>query len=90
VAGRAALGGAANAALTQPRGGPAGPQRLADPRQCSDDGRGVLVGITAEGSGVLRQAAGVHAQTIREFLLDPLTPVELDLLDRALRRITEN
>jgi len=50
----------------------------------------VLVGITAEGSGVLRQAAGVHAQTIREFLLDPLTPVELDLLDRALRRITEN
>jgi hypothetical protein len=32
----------------------------------------------------------VHAQTIRESLLDPLTPAELDLLDRALSRITEN
>jgi hypothetical protein len=32
----------------------------------------------------------VHAQTIREFLLDPLTPTELDVLARALTRITEN
>ena len=55
-----------------------------------DDGRGVLVSITAEGRDVLRRAAGVHAQTIREFLLDPLTPGELDLLDRALSRIIEN
>ncbi len=55
-----------------------------------DDGRGVLVSITAAGRDVLRRAAGVHAQTIREFLLDPLTPAELDLLDRALSRISEN
>ena len=55
-----------------------------------DDGRGVLVSITPDGRDVLRRAARVHAQTIREFLLDPLTPAELDLLDRALSRITEN
>jgi DNA-binding MarR family transcriptional regulator len=52
-----------------------------------DDGRGVLVSITLGGRDVLRRAAGVHAQTIREFLLDPLTPGELDLLARALDRV---
>jgi DNA-binding MarR family transcriptional regulator len=52
-----------------------------------DDGRGVLVSITPAGREVLRRAAAVHAQTIREFLLDPLTPAELDLLDRALSRV---
>ncbi len=55
-----------------------------------DDGRGVLVSITPDGRDLLRRAARVHAQTIREFLLDPLTPAELDLLGRALSRITEN
>jgi DNA-binding MarR family transcriptional regulator len=55
-----------------------------------DDGRGVLVSITPAGRDVLRRAASVHAQTIREFLLDPLTSTELDLLARALSRITEN
>lgn len=55
-----------------------------------DDGRGVLVSITPSGRDVLRRGARVHAQTIREFLLDPLTPAELDVLDRALSRITES
>ena len=52
-----------------------------------DDGRGVLVSITPGGQDVLRRAVGVHAQTIRQFLLDPLTPGELDLLARALDRV---
>ncbi len=55
-----------------------------------DDRRGVLVAITPAGQEVLRRAAGVHAQTIREFLLDPLTPREQDLLARALTRIAAN
>jgi len=55
-----------------------------------DDGRGVLVSITPGGRDLLHRAVEVHAQTIREFLLDPLTPAELDLLDRALSRITES
>ncbi len=52
-----------------------------------DDGRGVLVSITHAGRDVLRRAVPVHAQTIREFLTDPLTPAELDLLARALGRV---
>jgi DNA-binding MarR family transcriptional regulator len=54
-----------------------------------DDGRGVLISITQDGRQVLRRAVGVHAQTIREFLLDPLTPAELDLLARALARVAD-
>jgi hypothetical protein len=36
---------------------------------------------------VLLRAAGVHAQIIRELLLDPLTRDEQDLLVRTLARI---
>ncbi len=53
----------------------------------ADDRRGVLVTITPTGRDVLRSAVPVHAQTIREFLLDPLTPREQDLLARALGRV---
>ena len=56
----------------------------------ADDRRGVLVAITPAGQEVLGRAVGVHAQTIREFLLDPLTPREQDLLARALTRIGAN
>ena len=45
---------------------------------------------TPDGRQVLRGAAEVHAQTIREFLLDPLTPGELDLLARALSRVADD
>jgi|ERR1022692_56796 DNA-binding MarR family transcriptional regulator len=55
----------------------------------ADDRRGVLIAVTAAGRNVLRRAAPVHAQTIREFLLDPLTPAEQDLLGRALARVAE-
>jgi DNA-binding MarR family transcriptional regulator len=53
----------------------------------ADDRRGVLITITSAGQDVLRSAVPVHAQTIRESLLDPLTPGEQDLLARALSRV---
>jgi DNA-binding MarR family transcriptional regulator len=53
----------------------------------ADDRRGVLITITPAGKDVLRSAVPVHAQTIRESLLDPLTPREQDLLARALTRV---
>jgi DNA-binding MarR family transcriptional regulator len=55
----------------------------------ADDRRGVLITITPAGKDVLRSAVPVHAQTIREFLLDPLTPREQDLLTRALSRVAD-
>ena len=51
------------------------------------DRRGVLITITAAGRDVLRRAVPVHARAIREFLLDPLTPGERDLLARTLARV---
>jgi DNA-binding MarR family transcriptional regulator len=61
-------------------------RRSGDP----DDRRGVLVTITPAGQEILRRAAGVHAEVIRELLLDRLAPAERDLLARALTRIAED
>jgi DNA-binding MarR family transcriptional regulator len=52
-----------------------------------DDGRGVLVAITAAGRDRLRAAVPVHAAIIAEFLLDQLTPDEQDVLARTLTRV---
>jgi DNA-binding MarR family transcriptional regulator len=56
----------------------------------SHDRRGVMVAISPAGLAILRQAVPVHARTIRELLLDPLTPTEQDLLARLLRRVAES
>jgi len=56
----------------------------------ADDRRGVLITITRAGQDALRCAVPVHAQTIRESLLDPLMPDEQDLLARALARVAES
>jgi DNA-binding MarR family transcriptional regulator len=53
----------------------------------ADDRRGVVVAATPAGRDVLRRAAGVHAQIIRELVADPLTRDEQDLLARTLARI---
>jgi DNA-binding MarR family transcriptional regulator len=60
--------------------------RTGDP----NDGRGVLISLTPAGRDVLHAAVPVHAQTIRETLLDRLRPDEQDLLAAALTRITED
>ena len=51
------------------------------------DGRGVMVTMTTSGREVLGRGSTVHAQTIREVLLDRLTADEQDLLTRALTRV---
>jgi DNA-binding MarR family transcriptional regulator len=53
------------------------------------DGRGVLVTVTASGREVLAQGSAVHTRTISELLLDRLTPEEQELLARALTRVAE-
>ena len=53
------------------------------------DGRGVMVTLTRAGREVLRRGGTVHAQTIRDVLLDRLTADEQDLLARALTRVAE-
>jgi DNA-binding MarR family transcriptional regulator len=52
------------------------------------DRRGVLIAITPAGRALLRAAIPVHGQVIRELLTDRLAGPELDLLARALSRVT--
>jgi DNA-binding MarR family transcriptional regulator len=54
-----------------------------------DDRRGVLVSITGAGQAVLRKAVPVHADVIREVLLDRLAPAEQEQLADVLSRISE-
>lgn len=54
-----------------------------------DDGRAVLISITAAGREKLHAAVPVHAAAIREFLLDQLTPGEQDMLTAILTRVAD-
>jgi DNA-binding MarR family transcriptional regulator len=58
-------------------------ERTGDP----SDRRGVLVTLTSSGRATLRKAVPVHARTIREVLLDRLSPAEQDLLATVLTRV---
>jgi DNA-binding MarR family transcriptional regulator len=54
-----------------------------------DDGRAVLIAITAAGREKLHAAVPVHAAAIRAFLLDHLAPDEQDAVTRALTRVAQ-
>ena len=47
------------------------------------------VAAVALSASVLAQGSAVHTQTIRQVLLDHLTPGEQDLLARALTRVAD-
>jgi DNA-binding MarR family transcriptional regulator len=53
-----------------------------------DDGRGVLIVLAEAGQDALARAIPVHAQAIREALLDHLSADEQRLLADVLRRVT--
>lgn len=57
---------------------------------CADDGRGVLVVVTADGRGAIRAAAPHHVATVRRLVVDVLDPAELATLGRLSRRIIDN
>jgi DNA-binding MarR family transcriptional regulator len=52
------------------------------------DGRGVLVSITSAGREAVRKAAPVHAQALRECLLDRLSPAENAQLTQILGKVS--
>jgi DNA-binding MarR family transcriptional regulator len=52
-----------------------------------DDGRGVLIRLTAAGRAVLARAVPVHTAAIRSALLDRMTAAENDLLSEVLGRV---
>ena len=57
--------------------------------RCGDDRRGAFVVATAQGRAAIEAAAPHHVGTVRRLFVDPLTPAELDALERAAQKILD-
>ena len=58
-------------------------RQLVERLDCSTDGRGLLVSITAEGRRAIEEAAPGHVRTVRDYVIDVLTPEQLEVLAAA-------
>jgi len=57
--------------------------------ECSEDGRGSMVRLTAAGRKAIEGAAPEHAVTVRRCFFDPLSDREIDTLTRVFDRLLE-
>ena len=55
-------------------------RRLVERQDCVTDGRGLLVAITDHGHTAIEDAAPGHVQAVRKFVIDILTPEQLEVL----------
>jgi DNA-binding MarR family transcriptional regulator len=55
----------------------------------ADDARGALISLTEQGQSVLRQAAPPHVASVRQHLIDLLTPEEVATLDTIAEKVIE-
>lgn len=56
---------------------------------CPDDRRGVIAILTDEGFALLEAAAPTHVASVREILVDVVTPDDYEALGRAMRAVNE-
>ncbi len=54
---------------------------------CADDARGALISLTGPGQAVLQQAAPPHVASVRQHLMDLLTPEEVATLDTIASKV---
>lgn len=55
-----------------------------------DDGRGLMATLTADGRAALAGAAEGHADLIKQFLFDPITVEERDIIASTMDRIAQH
>ncbi len=55
-------------------------RRLVERRDCATDGRGLMVAITEVGRAAIEDAAPGHVAAVREYVIDVLTPEQIDVL----------
>lgn len=55
-------------------------RRLVERQDCVTDGRGLLVAITDHGRKAISDAAPGHVQAVRNYIIDVLTPAQLEML----------
>ena len=53
---------------------------LVERRGCITDGRGLMVAITPHGLGTIERAAPGHVEAVRNYVIDLLTPAQLQVL----------
>jgi len=58
-------------------------RRLVERQDCTTDGRGLLVAITAQGRAAIEEAAPGHVRAVRDYVIDILTPDQLAVLADA-------
>lgn len=60
---------------------------LVSRRVCESDGRGLVAQMTDEGWQLLQRAAHAHVTSVREHLVDVLTPAEFAALGKASEKL---
>lgn len=55
--------------------------------ECSDDGRGAWVRLTAQGRAAIERAAPAHVETVRRLVFDALTREEVDALSTVIEKM---
>lgn len=55
-----------------------------------DDARGAIVALSPEGLATLQAAAPLHVESVRENLIDLLTPAELRTLGRIAGKVVDH
>jgi DNA-binding MarR family transcriptional regulator len=58
-------------------------RNLVERQDCMTDARGLLVAITPEGRRAIEDAAPGHVQAVRDYVIDVLTPAQLEVLAEA-------
>ncbi|WBU37163.1 MarR family winged helix-turn-helix transcriptional regulator [Homoserinibacter sp. YIM 151385] len=62
---------------------------LLERSDCADDARATWIGLTFEGRRTILHAIRGHAADVRRLYLDLLTPEELEVMERASRRVLD-
>jgi DNA-binding MarR family transcriptional regulator len=58
--------------------------------ECAEDGRGLMVRVTAAGRRAIETAAPGHAENVQQYFFDLLSQKELDTLVAVFERVLEN
>jgi len=58
--------------------------------ECAEDGRGLMVRLTAAGRKAIEAAAPAHAENVQRYFFDLLSDEELQTLAQVLERVLEN
>lgn len=58
--------------------------------ECVSDGRGAVVALTPKGWRTIKAAAPGHVESVRRYLIDVLTPAEIESLGRIAEKVVNH